>query len=243
MSKYNDTATDDSEPTCEVNQIEEDKFTINDNDMVSSVEGVQNELSTNTDLEELMAGICPEDLSFNVSSIVMTTPIKNTDNTPQPLHASTPEVDPRNKNGTVLNNRDSISLITSEQHTRDVKGVSGTMPGNKISKSVVEKVNKVLGPDFQGFKSSSEVKNISLKQCDQLTVYPEGTFYGLSEDVSKCLEEFKGIKKLYGQYMKYLFTWLSHACNVYLLTFRMAGLLPEASLSCSKQEFDLFPAY
>lgn len=154
--------------------FEEDKFTTDNNDIVSSVEGVQDELSTSTDVEELMAGICPEDLSFNISCIVMTTPMKNSDNVPQPLHASTPEVDPRDKNDT------------------------------GISKSVVEKVNKVLGPDFQGFRSLSEVKNISLKHCDQLTVYPKGTFYGLPEDVSKYLEEFKGIKKLYGKYMNCL---------------------------------------
>lgn len=152
-----------------------------------------NELNTDDELEELMAGICPEDLSFNASFIGLTTPLKKVDNVPQPLHVSTPNVKLTKKNVT-------ISMVdknpVTEQHTTRTKD---TIAGGRISKSVVEKVNKVLGPDFHGFKLSSEVKNTGLKQCDQLTVYPEETFYGLPEDVSKCLEEFKGITKLYGQ--------------------------------------------
>ena len=144
-----------------------------------------NEPSTDTEVEELMAGICPEDLSFNISC--MTTPQK--EYPPQPLHKSTPNV-----------NADDKTIVTSSPVTEGRKANdSCTTPGSKISKSVVEKVNKVLGPDFQGFKLSSEVKNTSLKQCSQLTVYPKGTFYGLPEDILTCLEEFKGIKKLYGQ--------------------------------------------
>ena len=142
-----------------------------------------------TEVEELMDGICPEDLSFNTSYMGLTTPQKNVDNPPQPLHESTPNV----------NSSDKTITSSSPKKTSNTARAPSTTPSNKISKSVVEKVNKVLGPDFQGFKSSSEVKNASLKQCDQLTVYPKGTFYGLPEDVLKCLEEFKGIKKLYGQ--------------------------------------------
>ena len=144
--------------------------------------------STDTEVNELMAGICPEDLSFNTSYIGLTTPIKNMDNAPQPLHQSTPNVNPG----------DCKNVTTSSPVAEQDKRVAGVTPVSKISKCVVAKVNKVLGADFQGFKLSSEIKNTSLKQCDQLTVYPEGTFYGLPEDIFKCLEEFKGIKKLYG---------------------------------------------
>ena len=143
------------------------------------------ERSTDTEVDEFMAGICPEDWSFNTSYAGLTTPVKNVDNTPQPLRHSTPNV----------NSGDHKNVTTSSPVTERATGVT---PVSKISKSVVTKVNKVLGADFQGFKLSSEIKNTSLKQCDQLTVYPKGTFYGLSEDVFKCLEEFKGIKKLYG---------------------------------------------
>lgn len=181
---------DNSESASEVNQrqAEEDKPAINDN---SNVEEVQcfTEPSTDTEVEELLDGICPEDLSFNTSCFGLTTPQKNVDNPPQPLHKSTP-----NPSSKTIN---SSSPITEKKGSDTTKAPS-TTPSSKISKSVVEKVNKVLGPHFQGFKSSSEVKNTSLRQCDQLTVYPNGTFYGLPEDVLKCLEEFKGIKKLYG---------------------------------------------
>ena len=179
----NDIAKNTSESTSEVKErqtFEEDIPPIAD----KNVEDVQhfNEPSMDTDLEELMDGICPEDMSFNISS--MTTPQK--EYPPQPLHKSTPNV-----------NADDKTIATSSPVTEGKEATA--TPGSKISKSVVEKVNKVLGPDFQGFKLSSEVKNTSLKQCNQLTVYPKGTFYGLPEDIFTCLEEFKGIKKLYGQ--------------------------------------------
>lgn len=185
-----DDVIDDSEAAHEVNQshtFEEDEPVSNDN-CVEDVQGFA-EPSTDAEVEELMAGICPEDLSFSTSYIGLTTPQKNVNNLPQPLHESTPNVNSSHKNVT------SPSPIAA-QHARDITRASTNDPV-KISKSVVEKVNKVLGPEFQGFKLSSEIKN--LKQCDQLTVYPEGTFYGLPEDISKCLEEFKGIKKLYGK--------------------------------------------
>lgn len=178
--------TDTTEPTTGSNKkdsFEEDKPAAIDDNKVEDVRT----FTTDTEIEEIMDGICPEDLSFNTSCIGLTTPLKNTENViPQPLHASTPNVNPSDKNN------------TSSSPVRDTVRVSSTTPNSKISKSVVEKVNKVLGPDFKGFKSSSEIKNISLTQCDHLTVYPEGTFYGLSEGVLKCLKEFKGINKLYG---------------------------------------------
>lgn len=181
------------EPESEINQsheFEEDKPSNSNNNNVEDVEAYTDP-STDTEVAELMAGICPEDLSFNTSYIGLVTPLKSVNHAPQPLHESTPNMNSGDKNVT------NSSPIT-EQHTRDTR--ASATPVSKIPKSVVEKVNKVLGPDFQGFKLSSEIKNTSLKQCDQLTVYPEGTFYGLPEDVFKCLEEFKGIKKLYGWY-------------------------------------------
>ena len=185
----NDINTGDDSP--EVNQRHTPEENKSDN---SNVEEVRcfTEPSTDSEVEELMDGICPEDLSFSTSYIGMTTPQKNVDNPPRPLHESTPNVNSSDKTIT-------SSPPVTEKKTSDTARASAT-PSSKISKSVVEKVNKVLGPDFQGFKSSSsEVKNTSLKQCDQLTVYPKGSFYGLPEDILKCLEEFKGIKKLYGQ--------------------------------------------
>ena len=183
------TTGDNLETAPEVNQRqpEEDKPAINNN---SNVEEVQcfTESSTDTEIDELMDGLCPKDLSFNTSCIGLTTPQKNDPS--QPLHESTPSVNPNSKTIT--------SSSPDTKKASDTARSPSTTPSSKIPKSVVEKVNKVLGPHFQGFKSSSEVKNTSLKQCDQLTVYPNKTFYGLPEDVLKCLEEFKGIKKLYG---------------------------------------------
>ena len=187
----NDTTANDSEAACEVNQNHtcgEDKLITNDNNVGGLLEGFT-EPNTDTEVDELMAGICPEDLSFNTSYAGMTTPVKNVDTAPQPLGHSTP-----NKIFSDSNNVTASSSVT-EQDRR----ITGTTPASKISKSVVAKVNKVLGVDFQGFKLSSEIKNTSLKQCDKLRVYPEGTFYGLSEDVLNCLEEVKGIKRLYGE--------------------------------------------
>ena len=195
MLKLNNDVDNDintGETASEVNQrqLEEDKPTANDNNNVEEVQSFT-EPSTDTEVEELLDGICPEDLSFNTSYFGLTTLQKNVDNPPQPLNKSTPNVNP---SGTTITS----SPPVTEKKTSDTTKAPSTTPSSKISKSVVEKVNKVLGPHFQGFKSSSEIKNTSLKQCDQLTVYPNGTFYGLPEDVSKCLEEFKGIKKLYG---------------------------------------------
>ena len=187
----NDTTANDSEAACEVNQnhtCEEDELITNDNNMGGLLEGFT-EPNTDNEVDELMAGICPEDLSFNTSYAGMTTPVKNVDTAPQPLGHSTPNKIPG----------DSNNVTASSSVTEQDRRITGTTPVSKISKSVVAKVNKVLGVDFQGFKLSSEIKNTSLKQCDKLRVYPEGTFYGLSEDVLNCLEEVKGIKRLYGE--------------------------------------------
>ena len=176
----NDVTADGSETTAERHHIiEEDKLPSTNDNNVEDVQGC-NEQSTDMEVEDLMAGICPEDMSFNASFIGLITPLKSKDKGPEPLHASTPNINSSDKSV-----------------TGDATTVPSTTP-SKISKTVVEKVNKVLGPEFQGFKPSSKVRNTSLKECDQLTVYPKETFYGLPEDVSKYLEEFKGIKKLYG---------------------------------------------
>ena len=135
-----------------------------------------------------MDGICPKGLSFNSSCIGMATPQK--EGPTRTVQETKTSVNPNSKTIT--------SSSPDTKKASDTARSPSTTPSSKIPKSVVEKVNKVLGPHFQGFKSSSEVKNTSLKQCDQLTVYPNKTFYGLPEDVLKCLEEFKGIKKLYG---------------------------------------------
>ena len=207
----NDTTANDSEAACEVNQnhtCEEDELITNDNNMGGLLEGFT-EPNTDNEVDELMAGICPEDLSFNTSYAGMTTPVKNVDTAPQPLGHSTGMTTPVKNVDTAPQplghstpNKipgDSNNVTASSSVTEQDRRITGTTPVSKISKSVVAKVNKVLGVDFQGFKLSSEIKNTSLKQCDKLRVYPEGTFYGLSEDVLNCLEEVKGIKRLYGE--------------------------------------------
>ena len=137
-----------------------------------------------TGLDDLMAGLCPEDfnnstLNFNSSMLCLTTPVKQSD---CPVGTSTPN--------TNIKNTAKRCLLPSP-----VK--CATNDRTHISVSAVDKVNQVLGPEFKGFRSSSTAL-VNLN-CKNLTVYPTETFYGLSLEVSKCLEELKGIKKLYGQ--------------------------------------------
>ena len=74
-------------------------------------------------------------------------------------------------------------------HASGNENVTASSP---VSEQVTDatSVNKI--------SKSAVTVNTSFKQCDQLTVYPENTFYGLPESVFKYLKEFKGIKELYG---------------------------------------------
>jgi len=165
-----DNIMSDNEPPGEATQNEETK---------SRVSNVASELGDETALDDLMAGLCPEDLNnstlnFNTSMMCVSTPVKQMDHL---IDTSTPNTNTKPKK----------CLLPSP-----VKCNS-----NLISKSAVNKVNKVLGPDFKGFQSSSTA--LASPNVENLTVYPQETFYGLPLEVFKCFEEFKGIKKLYGQ--------------------------------------------
>ena len=163
--------------------FEETKPTI-----TSVVTELGNEVGDETALDDLMDGLCPEDLNnstlnFNNSMMYVATPVKQVDH---PIGTSTPNT----------NSKPSAKrcLLPSP-----VKGASSE--GNRISMSAVDKVNQVLGPDFKGFRSSSTAP--AHPKMENLTVYPTETFYGLPLEVSKCFEEFRGIKILYGQWCLY----------------------------------------
>jgi len=171
-----DNVTSDSEPPVETIQM---KSTVI---IVASELG--DEVGNETILDDLMAGVCPEDLNnstlnFNTSVMYVDTPVKQLDH---PIGASTPNTDTKASTKRCLL-PSPVKCVTSDS--------------NFISMSAVHKVNKVLGPDFKGFQSSSSV--LAYPKLENLTIYPTETFYGLPQEVFKCLEEFRGIKKLYGQ--------------------------------------------
>ncbi len=227
--------------------------------------------------EELLLGVCPEDLSFTLNTSDNTGvpatsraeigPARVCEGAASDLKEQTEltrvtlsgaaidggrdpsvGVGPAGRQGTgvrvTVQEGSPVAGVTGYPYSGPAQGVdSGGKGGLEFGQPGSHGNQNVKVP---GSSTPHQVAMVSGSGAGtRLHSYPQGTFYGLPMDVQLCLEESRGISKLYGRSVPLgrtaAHSRVHHPLTGLPLIYRLAGHLPEAAFGCRGAEPDLLP--
>ena len=216
--KYHDCRKDDS------------TFETQQDDLLDELFGIQkvNPSTKNDMAEELLCGLCPEDLDSTLNTSMLLESAKDEGCTSPWYHgvkspnlADIQATPSRFKMQGMTSGRTAphsmiaktnVQLSTSEQtggvcgEVANVEGSSSTavVPGSEVSST--KGVTSTLSAPGDGVQQvrRGEGRGGGGGGWDTLHCYPDGTFYGLPLEVQACIKEHKGIVKLYGRHVIFI---------------------------------------
>ena len=189
--------------------------------LIDELFGISEDSATNNHVEdELLDGICPEDLNFTLNASVFdSSRSPPATATSQQMVSQTPKLP--SSPSTVLHSTPFRAAVSSASRT-DLHRAFSCVPEPALQRpshgitanrkeSSTPNPGSPLRVDPQALYASAHLEGRAADEvllapespdpaADRLHCYPPNTFYGLPMRVLSCLEEHRGIKQLYGEW-------------------------------------------